>query len=153
MYRQTCVVQSVAINTSGLRTRTPLTQRMDAVDKTYFRVTERDKGDDVSDLVVRGPHLAPGSHGGAAVRTLDCQLRESGFESSCCRFEAWAVSFTPRCPSSLSCIKEYLVTDWWICERMLPREVEMALELTSLLKLPQRASNYAVIACIQYRPS
>ena len=49
--------------------------------------------------------------GGAVVRTLDSQSREPGFESSCCRFEALAISFIPRCHSSLNCIDEYLATE------------------------------------------
>ena len=32
-------------------------------------------------------------------------------ESSCCRLEAWAISFTPRCLNSLRCINEYLAID------------------------------------------
>ena len=46
--------------------------------------------------------------GSTAIRMLDSQLREPGFESSCCHFEALAISFIPRCYSSLSCINEYL---------------------------------------------
>ena len=34
------------------------------------------------------------------------QSRESGFESSCCRFEALAILFIPHCLSSLSCINQ-----------------------------------------------
>ena len=37
--------------------------------------------------------------------------RKPGFESSCCRFDDFAISFIPRCHSSLICIKEYLATD------------------------------------------
>ena len=33
---------------------------------------------------------------------VDSQSRKPGFESSCCRFEAWAISFMPRCHSSLN---------------------------------------------------
>ena len=47
---------------------------------------------------------------GAAVRALDSQSRESRFQSSCCRFETLAISFIPRCHSSVSCITEYLST-------------------------------------------
>ena len=43
-------------------------------------------------------------HGVIAVRTSDSQLREPGFESSCCCFEAWTISFSLRCLTSLSCI-------------------------------------------------
>ena len=50
--------------------------------------------------------------GRRAVRTPDPQSREPGFESSCCRFETLAISFTPRCHSSLSCINEYMATKW-----------------------------------------
>ena len=39
--------------------------------------------------------------GGGEVRTSDPLSRETGFESSCCRFETWAISFTPRCSSSV----------------------------------------------------
>ena len=49
--------------------------------------------------------------GGPVVRTLDPQSREPGFESSCCHIEALAISFTPRCHSSLSCINEYLAIE------------------------------------------
>ena len=35
--------------------------------------------------------------------------REPGLESSCCHFKAWAISFTPRCFSSPSCVNEYLL--------------------------------------------
>ena len=69
------------------------------------------------------------------VRTLDSQSREPGFESCCYHFEAWVISFTPRCSSSftprcsssftprcsssftprcsssLGCINEYLAID------------------------------------------
>ena len=42
--------------------------------------------------------------GGAVVRTSVSQSIEPVFESSCCHFKDWAISFTPRCLSSLSCI-------------------------------------------------
>ena len=42
---------------------------------------------------------------------MGSQSRESGFKSSCFRFEVRAFSFTPRCPSSLGCIKEDLAMD------------------------------------------
>ena len=45
------------------------------------------------------------------VRTSRSQSREPWFEISCCRFEALAISFIPRCHSSLSCINEYLASD------------------------------------------
>ena len=41
----------------------------------------------------------------------DYKSREPGFESLYCCFEAWAFSFSPRCPGSLSCINEYLAID------------------------------------------
>ena len=44
-------------------------------------------------------------------RTLGVQSREPRFKSSCCHFEALAISFIPRCLSSLSFINEYLATD------------------------------------------
>ena len=47
----------------------------------------------------------------AVGRTADSQSREPVFESSCCRFEAWAILFTPHCLNSLSCINEDLATD------------------------------------------
>ena len=34
--------------------------------------------------------------GGVVVRTSDSQSREPGCESSCCRFESWAISFRKR---------------------------------------------------------
>ena len=40
--------------------------------------------------------------GGAVVWISDSQSREHGFESSCCRFEAWAISSTPRCSDSMT---------------------------------------------------
>ena len=49
--------------------------------------------------------------GSVMVRTSNSQSREVRFESSRCCFEALAISFTPHCHSSLSCINEYLVTD------------------------------------------
>ena len=49
--------------------------------------------------------------GSAVVRTSGSQSREPEFESSCFRFEALAISFVPRCHSSLSCTNEYLATD------------------------------------------
>ena len=55
-------------------------------------------------------------HGGSVVRTQDSQSREPEFESSRCRFEAFAISFTPHCHSSLSCINEYLAVDRGGCE-------------------------------------
>ena len=45
------------------------------------------------------------------VRTTDLQLKYPGFESSSCRFEASAISFTPRCLSVSSCINKYLAID------------------------------------------
>ena len=45
------------------------------------------------------------------VTTSDSQLREPGFESSCCRFEAFTILFITHCLSSLGCINEYLATD------------------------------------------
>ena len=45
------------------------------------------------------------------VRTTDSQSRESGFQSSCCCFEAWVVLFPPPCLSSLNCVNEYLAID------------------------------------------
>ena len=45
------------------------------------------------------------------VSTLDFQSREPEFGYSCCHFEVWAISFTPRCHSSLSCINEYMDMD------------------------------------------
>ena len=50
-------------------------------------------------------------HSDLMVRTLDSQSREPGFESSCCRFKALVIFFTPHCYSSFSCINEYLVID------------------------------------------
>ena len=52
-----------------------------------------------------------GGRGDAVVRKSDSQSREPTFASSCCRFEAWTISFTPRCINSLSYINEYLDTD------------------------------------------
>ena len=48
---------------------------------------------------------------GVLFRTSGFQLKESGFESSCCCFKTWIILFTPRCLSSLSCINEYLAID------------------------------------------
>ena len=45
---------------------------------------------------------------GVQVRSLDSHSTRSGFESFCCRFVAWANSFSPYNFSSLSCINEYL---------------------------------------------
>ena len=54
-------------------------------------------------------------YSGSEVRVSDCQLRGPGFESSCCRFEAWTVSFTLHCLSSLSRINKYLaIRHWWM---------------------------------------
>ena len=53
-----------------------------------------------------------------AVRMSSSKSREPGFKSSCCRFEALAISFIPCCHSSLNCIK-------WR-GLMFLREVEMA---------------------------
>ena len=50
-------------------------------------------------------------HISVAVRKSDSQSREPGFESSHCRFDAWAISFTRRCLSSLSFINKYLAKD------------------------------------------
>ena len=44
---------------------------------------------------------------GAVVRTSDPHSRESRFETSCCRFEACAILFTPHCVRSISCINGY----------------------------------------------
>ena len=45
------------------------------------------------------------------VKMSDSNLRALGLESSCCHFETWAISFTPRCFCSFSCINEYLAID------------------------------------------
>ena len=50
-------------------------------------------------------------NGSVVVRTSVSRLREPGLESSCCCFEAWAISFTPHCLSSLSCRSKYLAID------------------------------------------
>ena len=63
-----------------------------------------------SDEICVTPDLTMG-RGSTVVRTSGSQSREPGFESSCCRFEALAILFIPRCHSSLSCINEYLPTD------------------------------------------
>ena len=80
--------------------------------------------------------------GGILAGTTGSQSREPGFESSCCRFEALTISFTPHCHSSLSCINEHLVTDrrGYVNEQSsrsncsvagcFPREADVALELT-----------------------
>ena len=38
---------------------------------------------------------------GAVGRMLDCQFRGPRFESTYCRFENWAISFTPLCLHAL----------------------------------------------------
>ena len=38
-------------------------------------------------------------HGSVVVRTPDSQSRETGFESTCCRFENLLIFVTPRCHS------------------------------------------------------
>ena len=45
------------------------------------------------------------------VSTSESEPIYSGFESVCCRFEVWAISFIPLCPSSPNCINEYLAID------------------------------------------
>ena len=47
-------------------------------------------------------------HGGWEFRALDCQLRAPRFQSTCCCFKAWAISFTPDYSSSFGCINEHL---------------------------------------------
>ena len=46
---------------------------------------------------------------------VECQTRSreipGSIESLCYRFEDWAFSFSPKCPSSFSCIKKYLAID------------------------------------------
>ena len=49
--------------------------------------------------------------GGVVVRPSDSQSIEPGFQPTCGRFKAWAISFTPRCSSSHSCTNEYLAVD------------------------------------------
>ena len=44
-------------------------------------------------------------------RMQNSQSRVPGFESHLHHFEVWAFSFSPRHPSSLSCISEYLAID------------------------------------------
>ena len=44
-------------------------------------------------------------------RALDCQLRESGFESCSAMLQPWASFFTLHCSSSIGCINEYLAID------------------------------------------
>ena len=50
-------------------------------------------------------------HGGSVVKISDSQSREPSLDFSCCHFEAWTISLTPRCHSSLSCINEFMATD------------------------------------------
>ena len=66
------------------------------------------------------------------------------FESSCCRFEASAISFTPHCSYSIIFVDEYMAIDsLCICGRvvfalflergrMTPREVVLVLEGTAM---------------------
>ena len=75
-------------------------------------------------------------------RRPNSQSKELGLASSrCYRFEVWAFLFSPRCPSSLICIKEYLAIDGGgnmsniiafapncCVARMLPREAELVSE-------------------------
>ena len=61
--------------------------------------------------VLKRQQLGYNCRGGVVVGTLDPQLRELGFEYSCCCFEALTILFTPPCLSSLSCIDEYLAID------------------------------------------
>ena len=42
------------------------------------------------------------------VKISDSRPREATFEASCSSLEMWAISFTQRCYSSLSRMKEYL---------------------------------------------
>ena len=42
---------------------------------------------------------------------LERETRQLRFESSCCCVKTWAISFSPRCLSSLNCINEYLAID------------------------------------------
>ena len=74
---------------------------------------------------------------GAAVRTPDPQSRDPGSESSCYRFKAWAISFSPRCSSSFCYINRLLAVDrgGYMNEQSSPRSncsvVECLLEKSS----------------------
>ena len=48
---------------------------------------------------------------GVVVYRLKHLTLNPGFEVLCCCFEALAISFTPRCLSSLSCVNKYLAID------------------------------------------
>ena len=51
---------------------------------------------------------------GRGSSAVECRTRNRvipGSNPICYRFEDWAFSFSPRCPSSLSCINEYLAID------------------------------------------
>ena len=47
-------------------------------------------------------------HGNSSVECRTRNLESPGSNPLCYRFEVWAFSFSPQCPSSLSCINEYL---------------------------------------------
>ena len=50
-------------------------------------------------------------HGSSAVECRTRTRESPGSNPLCYRFEVWAFSFSPRCPSSISCINEYLAID------------------------------------------
>ena len=75
---------------------------------------------------------------------VECRIRNQeslGLNPLCCHLKVWAFSFSPRCPSSLICINEYMamidsrgnVSDLVVVRnccvaRMLPREAELVSE-------------------------
>ena len=78
--------------------------------------------------------------GSSEVECRTCNQESPGSNPLCYRFEDWAFSFSPRRPSSLSCINEYLATDSGghvsdlvvarncCMARMLPGEAELVSE-------------------------
>ena len=42
------------------------------------------------------------------ISAVECRTSSPGSNPLCCHFRVWAFSFSPRHPSSISCINEYL---------------------------------------------
>ena len=46
--------------------------------------------------------------GFSSVELRTPKQESAGLNPLCCRFKAWAFSYSPHCPSSLNCTNEYL---------------------------------------------
>ena len=94
----------------------------------------------VVELVSSVPFIVYVEHGSSAVECRTHNQERPGSNPLGYHFEVWTFLFSPQCPSSLSCINEYLPIDGGgnvsdlvfahncCVARMLPRELELVSE-------------------------